>query len=101
MRGSVEILFDVNYFYNFFIYVIHYQFNFYFLDLIKVFSCPEYFSKLLLTTENVASAIFRLLYLILSKVKCSCLLYFPFILSLFLTLKCIIESAFISPLINS
>lgn len=29
-----------------FIYIIHYQFNFYFFYLIIEFSCPEYFSKL-------------------------------------------------------
>lgn len=54
----------------------------------------------LLTIENVVSAMFLWLYLILSKLWCNCFLYFPLIFFLFLCLKGIIESALISPLIR-
>jgi hypothetical protein len=49
----------------------------------------------LFTTENVVSAIFLWLYLVLSKLRCNCFLYFPPIFSLFLCLKGIIESVLI------
>ena len=53
------------------------------------------------TTKNVVSVIFLRLYLVLSKLRCNCFLYFPLIFFLFLCLKGIIESALISSLINS
>jgi len=55
----------------------------------------------LFTTENVVYAIFIWLYLILSKTRCNFFLYFPPTFFLFLCLKGIIESVFISSLIRA